>query len=286
MALVLPEFIGIGPAHAGTTWLHWVLKARVCLPLPKKETHFFDWHYANGIEWYAERFSHRIGNQPVGEICPYFPALIAIDRIALHIPKCKIICTLRDPIERAYSAYKFALYNGLTRDSFERALETAPSVTAGNNYVVNLSRWYDRFGKDRVVVVLFEDMCSRPQRFVDQVCEFIGVPSIEVASLNLPARAVNSHSLMPRNPRIARKGRRAINWLKDRRLDKVVDVLGHLGVWKLCFTGKFPPMASDTQARLQELYGPQVEVLAKLTGCDFSSWKNFHSSAACTPDLS
>lgn len=286
MALVLPEFIGIGPAHAGTTWLHWVLKERVCLPLPKKETHFFDWHYANGIEWYAARFGHCTGDRPVGEICPYFPAPVAIDRIALHIPKCKIICTLRDPVERAYSAYKFALYNGLTRDGFERAFETAPSVTAGNHYATHLSRWYDKFGKDRVLVVLFEDMRSQPQRFVDQVCQFIGVPSIDVASLDLPAKAVNSHSLMPRSPRIARKGRRAMNWLKDRKLDSVVDVLGRLGVWNLCFAGKFPPMASETEARLRELYRPDVEALVRLTGCDFSSWKTFHSSATSAANLS
>lgn len=36
----LPDFIGIGPAHAGTTWLHWVLKVRVGLPLPKKRLTF------------------------------------------------------------------------------------------------------------------------------------------------------------------------------------------------------------------------------------------------------
>lgn len=269
----LPEFIGIGPAHAGTTWLHWVLKERVGLPSPKKETHFFDYHYENGIEWYAARFGHCADGLPIGEICPYFPSFKACERIALHIPDCKLICTLRDPVERAYSAYKFALYNGLTRESFEQALETAPSVTAGNHYARHLSHWYEKFGTERVLVSLFEEQRSQPQAYIDKVCEFIGVPTVEVNSLNLPAKATNAHSLMPRNPRMARKGRRAINWFKDRGLDPVVTLLDYIGVWKVCFAGEFPRMEPKTEERLRRHYLPEIEALEKLTGYDLGSWK-------------
>lgn len=134
MNLRLPDFIGIGPAHAGSTWLHWVLASRVGLPRPMKETHFFDWHYARGLEWYAARFSHCPIDRPLAEICNYFPSRQAAERIVRHIPHVKIICSLRDPVDRAYSAWKFAIYNGLTRDSFERAVESDPSITAGNSY--------------------------------------------------------------------------------------------------------------------------------------------------------
>jgi hypothetical protein len=51
----LPDVIGIGPAHGGTTWLYRDLKARIGMPLPKKETHFFDQHYEKRINWYADR---------------------------------------------------------------------------------------------------------------------------------------------------------------------------------------------------------------------------------------
>lgn len=276
----LPDFIGIGPAHAGTTWLHWVLKARVGLPLPKKETHFFDQHYANGIDWYADRFAHCAGAPVVAEICTYFPSHEACERIARDLPDCKIICQLRDPTDRAYSAYKFALYNELTSDDFERALETTPDITAGNLCARNLAKWYGTFGKERVLVLLFEDLRDRPQAYIDRVCEFVGVPKIDLASLELPARAINAHSLKPRNPSLARKGRRAINWLRDRKLDRTVALLDRVGLWKLFFAGEFPPMNPSTEQMLRKRYLHEVETLEKLIERDLSAWKPRPSRAA------
>lgn len=269
----LPDVIGIGPAHAGTTWLHWVLKGHVGLPEPKKETHFFDRHYANGIEWYAERFAHCADLPVVAELCTYFPSHEACERIARDLPNARIICQLRDPTERAYSTYKFALYNELTRDDFERALETTPYLTAGNLYASNLARWYSAFGEERVLVLLFEDLRDRPQAYVDRVCEFIGVSKIDLATVNLPARAINAHSLKPRTPSIARKGRRLMNWLRDRRHEHAIELLDHLGLWKLCFAGKFPPMNPATEQELRERYLPEIEALEKMLGRDLTSWK-------------
>jgi hypothetical protein len=273
MARRLPDFIGIGPAHGGTTWLHWVLKARVGLPLPKKETHFFDRHYEKGIDWYADRFAHCADAAVVGEICTYFPSLEACERIARDLPNCKIICQLRDPTERAYSAYKFALYNELTHDEFERALETTPHITEGNLYATNLAKWYATFGKERVLVLLFEGLRDLPQAYIDRVCEFVGVPRIDLSSLKLRARAVNAHSLKPRNPSLARKGRRAMNWLRDRKLDRAVALLDRVRLWKLCFEGEFPPIKPATERTLRERYLPEVEALEKLIDWDLSAWK-------------
>jgi Sulfotransferase domain len=269
----LPDFIGIGPAHGGTTWLHWVLKARVGLPLPKKETHFFDRHYVKGIDWYSERFAHCADAAVVAEICTYFPSHQACERIALDLPNCKIICQLRDPTDRAYSAYKFALYNELTHDDFEQALETTPDITDGDLYARNLAKWYGAFSKERVLVLLFDDLRRRPQTYIDRICEFVGVPRVDLASLELPARAINAHSLKPRSPSLARKGRRAINWLRDRELDRTVALLDRIGLWKLCFAGAFPPMNPATEQMLRERYLPEIEALEKLIGRDLSGWK-------------
>jgi hypothetical protein len=273
MPFRLPEFIGVGPGHAGTTWLHWMLRERVCLPRPNKETHFFDFNYHKGIDWYAARFRHATGDRPVGEICPYFPSTDASNRIAEHIPRCKIICTLRDPVERSYSSYKHALYSGLTRSSFERAIEELPWLTNEGRYGRHVGRWFKTFGRDRVLVVFFEDLRDRPQALIDEVCDFINVRRIDVRSVVLPARAINAHPLRPRNASVARKARRAINWLKDRRLEWVVEGLGRTGLWNLCFSGKFSPVAPDTEKRLRERFMPEVEALEELLGRKLPAWK-------------
>jgi Sulfotransferase domain len=270
----LPTFIGIGPAHAGSTWLHWVLDSRAGLPRPEKETHFFDWHYTKGMDWYANHFAHCREDQPIGEICNYFPSRVACERIASDLPDCKIICSLRDPVDRAYSAYKFALYNGLTRDGFKEALRRTPAITVGNRYGFHLNQWYERFGKSRVLVVLFDEMRSNPQEYVRKVCEFLALPPIDVSSLTLPAKAYNSHSMKPRIPSLARKGRRAINWLGDRRMGYLSNLIGLTGVWRLCFDGRFPPIEKGFEAQLRDQYLPEIETLERISGLELSSWKS------------
>jgi len=248
--------------------------------LPEKETHFFDHHYNRGIEWYAERFAHCATAAVVAEICPYFQSPRACERIARHIPDCRIICQLRDPVDRAYSAYKFALYNELTNDDFERAIETTPRIMDGNTYARDLRNWLNAFGRDRVLILLFDDLRRSPQAYIDRVCEFIEVPKIDLAELELPARAINAHYLKPRYPSLARKGRRAMNWLEDRNLDRAVSWLGRLGIWKLCFAGEFPRIRPETELRLRERYRAEIEELEDLIDCDLSRWKHVANVAA------
>jgi hypothetical protein len=246
---------------------------RTGLPRPEKETHFFDWHYAKGLDWYAAHFAHCRDDQPTGEICNYFPARVACERIAALIPGCKIICSLRDPVDRAYSAYKFALYNGLTRGSFEEALRSTPAITVGNRYAHHLGQWYQAFGQPQVLIVLFDDLRDNPQEYVSKVSDFLDLPAIEVRSLALPAKAYNSHSMKPRIPSLARKGRRAINWLRDRKLEYLTDILGFMGAWRICFAGRFPPIEKEFEAQLRQRYLPEVEALEDMTGLDLTRWK-------------
>jgi len=98
--LRLPDFVGVGPGRTGTTWLHEVLKGHVNLPAGIKETDFFTTNYNKGIEWYADHFRDADRIRPTGEINPYFGFPEAAERIAIHIPRCKIICTFRNPVER------------------------------------------------------------------------------------------------------------------------------------------------------------------------------------------
>ena len=120
--LRLPVFIGIGPTRTGSTWLHHALGGVAGLP-SEKETRFFGGRHHKGIEWYSRRFADCPDKAPIGEICPtYFASIEAIERIHSYIPDCKIICTFRDPVHRAYSHYKLMRRLAVTRDAFEDAL--------------------------------------------------------------------------------------------------------------------------------------------------------------------
>ena len=115
----LPDFLGVGPPRAATSWLDAVLRGHVGLPREIKEVDFFIENYARGIDWYKSYFRDCDPGLPAGEICPSYYSPIGRERIALHIPNCRIICTFRDPVEWRYSFYKLSLRNAWTSDDFE-----------------------------------------------------------------------------------------------------------------------------------------------------------------------
>jgi Sulfotransferase domain len=275
-AVRLPDFIGIGPARTATTWLHSVLAGHVGLPFGVKETKFFTKYYDKGIEWYAWHFRYCRPDLPMGEICPCFAYEGARERIARHIPQCRIICTFRDPVERAYSMYKVFRHYALIRHvSFEHAIDGDSRIMRGSYYAQHLLGWRSLFGKDRVLVCLYEDLRADSQGFLDRICEFIGCPPIRLGEAPVAQSAQNSFARAPRNIRLARKARRLIDRLKERQMYRTINALDRVRLWGFCFGRgeKFPPLDPAIEARLREHFLPEIEALEAMLNRDLSVWK-------------
>ena len=183
--LRLPTFIHVGPPRTGTTWLHEALMGHIGLP-SKKETRFFSVHYDRGVEWYCNLFGDYPPDVPAGEIAPtYFSDAVARERIKRHIPDCKIIVTFREPAARLYSLYRLIRSGNRpvsdTFDGFWR-LQIDCGVDLCS-YAAHLRRWQAAFGKSQVLVLLYEDLASNPQGYLDAVCDFIGARRIASGSL-------------------------------------------------------------------------------------------------------
>jgi Sulfotransferase domain len=100
----LPDFLGVGPPRTATSWLDAALRGHAAMPREIKEVDFFVKNYARGIDWYRSYFRDADPALPAGEICPsYFGPPEVRERVKLHLPNCKIICTIRDPVESLYS---------------------------------------------------------------------------------------------------------------------------------------------------------------------------------------
>ena len=265
----LPDFLGVGPPRAATSWLDAVLRGHVGLPREIKEVDFFVENYARGIEWYMSYFRDCDPALPAGEICPSYYSAIARNRIALHIPRCRIICTFRDPVEWRYSFYKLALRNAWTHDDFGTWVMKNPTNNEGG-----LKAWFDSFGRENVLVLIHDDLEADAQSYLDSVCEFIGIESFAVAQSPVGDRRVNTFSAPPRNRRLARRARKLRDWLRAREAYHTISLLGRAGIWRYCFEGgdEFAPIDPALEARLRERFRPEVEALAQLTGRDLSMW--------------
>jgi len=283
----LPDFIAIGPPRTGTTWLYRALRGHVGLPRETKETDFFSDHYDKGMGWYAEFFRDCAPGLPMGEISPnYFAAPEAPERIARHIPQCRIICTLRDPVDRLYSFYRLMRHNGWTRATIEEVAEGATPAGEASRYAHYLARWRERFGAEGVLVALYDDLERAPQAFLDAICGFIGIAPIPLAASPLLGKRVNRVTHGPRIALLAEQAWRLRRWLEAHNAAAAITMLRKAGLWRFSFRGggKFGPLDPALDRRLRERFRPEVEGLEKMTGRDLSAWKKPRAPGSSTAD--
>ena len=270
------DFIVVGPQRTGTTWLDQVLRGHVGLPEGAKETDFFIRHYERGIEWYLDYFRKSPSGLPVGEIDPnYFGSAAARERIAQHVPRCRIICSFRDPTERAYSSYRVMRRDAWTRAGFEETVARNPVIRESSRYAHHLEQWQRMFGAERVLVCIYDDLEAEPQAYLDRICGFIGIAPVKVAATVGAFERVNAVTHAPRSRRLAQNARNARDWMRTHRWHRVLSALERAGVWRFCFGGGEPflPPDAETEARMREHFRPEVEALEQMTGRDLSAWK-------------
>jgi Sulfotransferase domain len=284
----LPDFLAVGPQRTGTTWLHEVMKPHLGLPRGIKETDFFLKNYSRGMDWYLEYFRGYPSALPLGEIDPnYFGEEVARERIEKDIPRAKIIVTLRDPVERAYSSYRVMRRDAWTRVSFEETVAKNRIIRESSRYAHHLVNWRQSFGSDRVLVSFYDDLEQSPQKFLDQICDFIGARRISVAGSAIASERVNTVTHAPRSRKLAQNARNARDWMRLHRWHHAVEILDRAGVWRFCFGGgeEFGTLDAEIDARLREQFRPEIEALERLVGRDLSAWKTRRVSAVTSAPL-
>lgn len=110
------------------------------------------------------------------------------ERIKEYNPAAKIIIVLRNPVERAYSAYMHLVRDGREKLSFEDALEKEQERAAQNweffwqyrevgMYSSQVKRYYSVFPENQIMVTLFDDFVNDAQGFVNNVASFLEIDS-------------------------------------------------------------------------------------------------------------
>lgn len=140
---VAPDFILIGGQRCGTTSLFMALKQhpQFVRPALHKGVNYFDVNYHRGADWYAGHFplaafarrgpqggSERMAFEASGY---YMFHPLALERIARDLPNIKLVAMLRDPVERAYSAWKHEYERGFEGEDFVTALSLEDKRLSG-----------------------------------------------------------------------------------------------------------------------------------------------------------
>jgi hypothetical protein len=277
-SLTLPDYIVAGPGRTGTTWLHQVLEGHVDLPYGIKETLFFNRFYdSKGIDWYARHFRFATGDRPVVELCgSYFFKPEAVERIKLHIPNCRFIMTMRDPVDRIYSEYKLMRhFAAVRRGTFEEVLDAWPTLAGGGRYASRIKAFAEAFGRENVLITMYDELRTEPQKYLNRVTDFIRIERIALSERPGLGNEVNAFKRAPKNRRLARRAKNFEFWLRGRQAYGVYQLLKRTGAWEFCFgRGEiFPPLTPEQDASLRARLLPDVEALEEFMQIDLSAWK-------------
>ncbi|MEP7022347.1 MAG: sulfotransferase [Actinomycetota bacterium] len=212
-ARMLPGFLIVGAQRCGTTSMYRTLSQHpaVVKPFLHKGVHYFDMNYGHGPGWYrahfplaamARRAAAGSGAAALTfESSPYYMFHpLAPARIAADLPGVKLIVLVRDPVERAYSAYTHERARGFETEDFKRALDLEEERTvseaariradpaylshshqhqayvARGRYVEQLEVLDKNVGTDRILAVDSGDFFARPEPVYDRVLDFLGLP--------------------------------------------------------------------------------------------------------------
>ncbi|MBT4584745.1 MAG: hypothetical protein HOC93_06655 [Phycisphaerae bacterium] len=169
-------FLMIGCQRCGTTWTDAALREHpeVFLPI-KKQSYFFDRKYDKGIEWYLSKFSAASDDHlAVGEIATGYCLPQAIPLMAKHLPHVKLLMVMRNPIERAYSNFQSRQAES-NWSTFEEAIASDPDLLERGQYIDQIDELLTYYDRDQVLFLLYDDLHTNDQEYLNTVLRFIGV---------------------------------------------------------------------------------------------------------------
>jgi hypothetical protein len=200
-----PDFVVVGASKCGTTTVFAGLRRHPGVFVPaRKELHYFsaeelraaahgpgDASAVAGIcateGEYAACFAAAGPGQMSGDVSPsYFFFGACAERIAARLGCVRIIIMLRDPVEKAYSQYMHLVRDGRETLDFERALaEEDRRAFAGWSdmwryresgfFAERVARYLRLFGRERVHVILLEDLARDPVATSRELQRFLGL---------------------------------------------------------------------------------------------------------------
>lgn len=277
--MTLPNFLVIGAHKCGTTSLYQYLRQHPeVFVSPVKETNYFWWEgqtedrfSAKTRSEYEGLFEAVNGEKAIGEASPqYLNNENSAQRIRRELPGAKLVVSLRNPADRAYSHYLSLLRNGYETRQAVEALQPESLCVQHGFYYPRLLRYYERFPRERIHVILFDDFVAHPQAIMRRLFEFLGVD----AAAPIDTTRVHNPGGIPRSAWITRWLLRAMS-LRFYVLPHLPGRLrGHGLAARLhdSTLTKAPQLDPASRRRLLEGYHDDIGRTGELIGRDLSPW--------------
>lgn len=294
-----PTFLVIGAARCGTTYLTRMLDSHpeiaVCEP---KEPHFLafagekvafagpgDAETINRFAITDEAAWHQLF-RPVegvrelgdGSVSTLYYHDAAVANIQRFCPDVKMIVMLRDPTERAFSAFQYWTGRGFEHETFSRGLDLeAERIAAGYHHIWHYTRmgfyseqlrpFLETFGPDRILILGYEDFMADKEAGLARCSEFLGVSPFPATDHELRVNAGG----MARN----RLMTQTLRWI--RRVPPLRWLIRTVVPWRLrekvrSTSVQQMEMSAEERVRLDTLFADERVAVAELLGDGAPSW--------------
>lgn len=298
-----PSFFIVGAPKCGTTAMCKYLNRHPEIYIPTiREIRYFDTDlkckiHAKNLEEYLAFFDDGVGNI-CGEGSPsYFYSKEAATEIYNFNPDAKIIIMLREPVSLLYSFHSQVLFNGSSEDiqDFRKALEAEPEGRLGKRipkkckepsqlyytdvvkFTENISRYFDKFGRERVCVIIYDDFLADLPKVYEETLKFLEVDStfqteFNPINSNKKVRSVVLQQLLKYPPaKILEFGKFLLPFPRSMRRSFLESVKGSLKSFNTQHV-KRPPLCPEYRRSLQKKFAPEVEKLSVLLERDLTYW--------------
>lgn len=271
------NFLYLGGDKCGSTWLHHVLSHHPEVKLARaKELFYFDRFYDKGWDWYLRQFPKGAARR-TGEIChDYLYSDAALERIARDTASDSVyLITLRDPLERTLSHWRYLRRIGRTDLDFDTAVRTLPGLIEHSLYSERIRAARRLLGPERVAILWFDDLKRDPEGLGVQLCDRLGLT--QITGLPYGDRVLEGGTA--RAPGLVHL-LRTLGWgLRRLGLPALVGrVKSHPLVRRVLFSGRSSQsdagtVSAETRAYLAAHFASDIRALEALTGRDLSAWR-------------
>lgn len=301
--MTLPTFLIIGAARSGTSSLYQYLGQHPQIYMsPEKEPdyfvhggHRFDLRGPGGkqvarpvtgdLESYRALFRGASGHAAIGEASTsYLYDPVASGRIQHLLPEAKLIALLRNPVDRAYSAFL-----NQTRLGHESLLDFAAALRAEEErirtrwrngfhyrhaglYCGQLQRYFDRFPAEQIKVCLHEDFTANPPRICQEIFQFLNVDCTFVPDTSTQYNAARRY-VAARNKAV----RVALERIAPlhRQAKRAIPMSWHPAFHKVLYREFVPPpLSPDLRQELRGFFRRDILNLQELLHRDLACWLN------------
>ncbi|MFY0643019.1 MAG: sulfotransferase [Bacteroidia bacterium] len=304
MANKQPNLFLIGGMRCGSTSLHFLLSQHPEIFMSKvKEPMYYNAEYmrsrldaddalkdklqkfeARGkyrtTEAYRSLFKEANSELFLGESSHYLYNPAVAETIYRDEPQSRILISIRNPIDRIFSEYQYYQRENPNELSFEEfAFENCEfdeegsivSIKSRLNksfYSKNIAQWIARFGREKVMVILFDNLKTKPKETIRNIYNWLDL------DVHFEPTLVHTEkSGKVKNQKVFEKFKKfsSASWIRNLLSEKQRKKLRS---WFYQKSLSKQEMAPETRLKLNSIFKEEIDELEQLVQINLEHWKN------------